>query len=461
MTFQRADAAWPAHQTEASADASAVFPRSINRRQITRAVKGEGSWIIDADGRRFLDASSGVFVAILGHSPMAVADAIAQQARELNFAYTGDFTSAALERLAQRLVSIAPDGIERVWLSTSGSAANETAIKLARQYHLVNGDSGKTKVISRRHSYHGSTIGALSMTGSLPRRKPYEPYLLNFPQVSPPYCYRCPYAQQPKNCALACADEIEEAILAAGEQYVSAFIMEPIAGGPLGALPSTAEYMQRARSICDRYNVLMIVDEVVSGLGRTGDWFAIEESGVVPDMITLAKGLGGGYLPIGAVLAHKRIHQAFEAAGQSFVHSESFTGHVLLGTAGAAVLDYIEDNGLRAKVKELARYLEERLEPLGELSIVGEVRGRGLLRGLELVADKKTKRPFSRTLNVAERVSQAAAEHGVLLLTGNAAADGVNGDTIVVAPPYVTTHAEIDLIHDALRAALQRVTDEI
>jgi len=440
---------------------SAVFPRTTGRASISQAVRGDGAWIVDSDGRRFLDASSGVFVAILGHSPDSVAEAIAKQARELNFAYSGDFTTGAQERLAQLLVSIAPPGIDRVWLTTSGSLANETAIKLARQYHLLNGDSEKTKIVSRRHSYHGSTIAALSMTGSLPRRKPYEPYLLNFPQVSPPYCYRCPYNLEPTSCAIACADDIEKAILAAGQQYVSAFIVEPIAGGPLGALPSPPEYLRRAREICDRYNVLLIVDEVVSGLGRTGDWFAIEESGVVPDLITLAKGLGGGFLPIGAVLAHSKIHSAFEKSGVSFVHSESFTGHVLLGAAGEAVLEFIEKNGLREVVRELAGYLEKALQPLADSPMVGDVRGRGLLRGLELVADKRTKEPFPRSMQVAEQVARATAERGVLVLVGNAAADGVNGDTIVIAPPYVTKREEVDLIYDVLRTSLDEVAAQL
>jgi adenosylmethionine-8-amino-7-oxononanoate aminotransferase len=440
---------------------SAVFPRGAFRPSVSKAVAGDGAWLIDSDGRRFLDACGGVFVAILGHSPAAVAEAIALQTRTLNFAYSGDFTTDAQERLAQRLVSIAPPGIERVWLTTSGSMANEVAVKLARQYHLLKGNTQKTKIISRRHSYHGSTIGAMSMTGSLPRRKPYEPYLLNFPQVSPPYCYRCPDKLEPVDCAIACANEIESAILAAGEEYVSAFIVEPIAGAPLGGLTSPPEYLRRARDICDRYNVLMIVDEIVSGVGRTGDWFAIEESGVIPDIITLAKGLGGGFVPIGAVLAHKKIHHAFEEADASFIHSESFTGHVLLGAAGNAVLDFIDNNALLPAVRELAKYLEISLAPLANSPLVGEVRGRGLLKGIELVASKRTKKPFARSLRVAERVARATAARGVLVLTGNAGVDGVNGDTVMVAPPYVTTRSEIDFMAEVLSIALDEVAGEL
>jgi adenosylmethionine-8-amino-7-oxononanoate aminotransferase len=440
---------------------SAVFPRSTANPVKSQAATGDGAWIIDAEGHRYLDACSGAFVAILGHSAGAIAEAIAQQALSLNFAYSGDFTTQAQEYFAKRLVATAPQGMEHAWLTTSGSTANETAVKLARQYHLLNGEAERTRIISRRHSYHGSTIGALSMTGSVPRRKPYEPYLLEFPQVSPPYCYRCPYGLEPAECAVRCADEIEQAILAAGEQNVSAFIVEPIAGAPLAALPSPPEYLRRAREICDRYGVLMIADEIVSGMGRTGDWFAVTESGVVPDIITLAKGLGAGFVPIGAVLVHDRIHRVFEQTGVSFVHGESFTGHVLLGAAAAAVLDFIDDNDLLPAVRDLAQYLERSMQPLCDLPMVGEVRGRGLLRGIELVADKGTKQPFARSLGVAERVARATAQRGVIVLTGNAAADGVNGDTVVVAPPYVTTKPEIDMIVGVLQAALNQVVDEL
>lgn len=417
--------------------ASAVFPKSPASYQLPVAVSGDGAWIVDSEGKRYLDGSGGVFVAILGHSPTSVGKAISAQAAELNFAYSGDFTTRPQEQLASMLTAIAPEGVEKAWLTTSGSTANETAMKLSRQYHLLRGNPEKVRVISREHSYHGSTVGALSMTGSLPRRKPFEPYLLNFPKIAAPYCYRCQFRADETSCALQCANELEAAIKTVGEQYVSAFIVEPVAGAPLGGLTSSPAYMRRIREICDRFDVLMIVDEVVSGLGRTGTWFGIEESGVTPDLITLAKGLGGGFLPIGAVLAHERVHKAFEDAGASVVHSESFTGHVLLGTAGIAVLEFIEKNGLLEHVGKLSEYLEARSARLARCALVGEVRGRGLVRGFELVADKVTKRPFDRQERVSERVAKAAAARGVLLLTGNGAADGINGDTVVMAPPQL------------------------
>lgn len=448
-------------EADAAPRASAVFPKSPAAYQLPVAVSGDGAWIVDADGKRYLDGSGGVFVAILGHSPAGIGEAIAAQAAQLNFAYSGDFTTGPQEQLARMLTAIAPKGIEKAWLTTSGSTANETAMKLARQYHLLRGHSEKVRVISREHSYHGSTVGALSMTGSLPRRKPFEPYLLNFPKIAAPYCYRCRFGADESSCALQCANELESAIKAAGAQYISAFIVEPVAGAPLGGLTSSPAYLRRIREICDRYDVLMIVDEVVSGLGRTGDWFGIEQSGVTPDFITLAKGLGGGYLPIGAVLAHARVHQAFEDANASVMHSESFTGHVLLGTAGVAVLEFIEKNGLLEQVTRLSRHLEAISARLADSPLVGDIRGRGLVLGLELVADKRSKKAFDRRLRVSERVTRAAAARGVLLLAGNGAADGIDGDTIVMAPPYVATAADLEHMVSVLDIALAEVATEL
>ena len=439
---------------------SSVFHRNISRTYPV-AVGGDGAEISDDQGVTYIDGVGGVFVAILGHSPFEVAQAISDQVMTLNFAYTGDFTTAAEERLADQLIRIAPPGFSKVWLTTSGSTANEAAMKLARQYHLLKGSPEKTRVVSRRHSYHGSTMGALSMTGTPPRRRPYEPYLLDFPKVEPPNCYRCPLGLTYPSCQAVCADEIEKAIATVGAQYVSAFITEPVAGGPLGALATPPEYFQRARAACDRNDVLLIVDEIVSGLGRTGDWFGVEESGIVPDIITLGKGLGGGFVPVGAVLVHERVYQAFESAETSFLHGESLTGHVLLGAAGSAVIDYIEANDLLRQVRERGQYLQQRLQAATELPMVGQVRGRGLLRGLELVHDKSSRRPFPRAARIAERIVEAAARENVLLLAGSAGANGVDGDTVLVAPPYVITEKQIDRIVEVLLASIRRVAEDV
>ena len=446
--------------SQASSTRNAVFRRDISR-SYPVAVGGNGAEVIDAEGCAWLDAAGGVFVAILGHSPHAVAQAISEQAHALNFAYSGDFTSAAQESAAQALIAIAPPGFAKVWVTTSGSTANETALKLARQYHLLTGHPEKTRIVSRRHSYHGSTVATMSMSGPAPRRRPYEPYLLDFPHVEPPNCYRCPLGKAYPSCAAACADEIETAIRSVGSQYVSAFIVEPVAGAPLGALVTPPEYLRTARAVCDRHDALLIVDEVISGLGRTGDWFAIEESGVVPDIITLGKGLGGGFVPMGAVLVHERVYRAFESAGTSFVHGESLTGHVLLGTAANAVIEFIERHDLRSNVRRQGAYLKDRLRGFQTSSIVGAVRGRGLLHGLELVANKATRQPFPREMRVAERVVGAAARAHVLLVAGHAGVDGVDGDTVVIAPPYVVSEAQINRIVDVLDASISEVAGEL
>lgn len=421
------------------------------------AVAGDGAVVIDAEGRRRIDAASGVFVAILGFAPSAVAEHVALRLRTLPFAYGGTFANADEDRLARLLIERAPPGMAKVWLTTSGSTANETALKLARQYHTLRGNAEKTVVIARWHSYHGSTVGAMSMSGSIPRRQPYQPYLLDFPHVDPPYCYRCRRGLVPESCGGACAADIEEVISKIGARHVSAVILEPVAGAPLGALVSPDHWLWRVRAICDRHDVLLIVDEIVSGTGRTGDWFAIAASGVVPDLITLGKGLGGGLVPIGAVVVHERVVQAFEAEAAAFVHSESFTGHAVVGAAGTAVIEYMEATGMLDRVRELGLRLDQLLRPLRSHPLVGEVRGRGLLRGLELVQDKATRAPFPRARRVAEAVVAAARRRDVLFLVGNAAADGQNGDTIIIAPPYVTVDGQLDTIVSTLVDALDDV----
>lgn len=434
----------------------AVFHRRLSR-PYPAVVRGEGIYLWDENGNRYMDGAAGVFVAILGQGVDEIADAIDEEMRRVAFACTTSFSSAKERALARKLVKWAPEGFDKAWICTSGSHANETAIKLARHYHLVRGNAGKHRVVARRHSYHGSSLGALSLTGATPRRAPYEPLLLDFPHVSPPNCYRCPLDLAYPACGAACAGELEEAIERAGPETVSAFIVEPMAGGPLGALVTPPEYLESVRGICDRHDVLLIADEVVSGIGRTGRNFAVEHSGVVPDVITAAKGLGAGYVPIGAVLAHGKIHAAFEAAGASFVHGESFTGHTAVCAAGLATLEYVEAHGLVRRAGELGEHLGARMEALKDHPMIGEIRGLGLMRGAELVADKATGRPFPRSLGVAERVERACAERGLLVVPGAAGADGTDGDTVVLGPPYVVTREEIDTMVSILREALGAV----
>jgi len=440
----------------APANADRVFHREIGRDYPT-VDRGEGVYVYDSEGRRYIDGAGGIFVINLGHGSPAVEAAMLRQFRRIAFAHTGHFTSEAEQRFSDRLLALAPAGFSKVWMSTSGSAANETALKLARHYHLITGNEQKARVIARWNSYHGSSIGALSMTGQTRRREPYEPYLLDFPHIEPPYCYRCPFGKTPDSCQIDCAEELDRTIRRIGARYISAFIVEPVSGGPLGALPASDGYFGRIREVCDRHNVLMIVDEVVTGAGRTGRKLGIDHAGVVPDLITLAKGIGGGFVPIGATLVHERIYAAFESTGTSFRHGETFAGHALTAAIGSAVLEEIERSDLVTRAARMGDLLARHLEKLRDLPVVGDIRGKGLLRGIELVRDKTTKAPFPREQQVAERIADEAMRQGLLLVAGGGCVDGVDGDTITLAPPYTIEPGQIRSITEILSTAISSV----
>lgn len=442
----------------ASANADRIFHREIGR-DYPMVDRGAGIYVFDSTGRRYIDGAGGVFVVNIGHGSPAVEQAMAAQAHRIAFAHTGNFTSEAEQRFSAQLLALAPPGFTKVWMSTSGSAANETALKLARHYHLLAGHPEKTKVISRWNSYHGSSLGALSMTGQTRRREPYEPYLQNFPHIEPPYCYRCPFGKTPDRCGIDCAEDLERTIRRVGANYVSAFIVEPVSGGPLGALAAPDGYFARIREICDRHDVLLIVDEVVTGAGRTGRNMGIDHWGVVPDLITLAKGIGGGYVPVGATLVSERIYAAFESSSTSFRHGETFAGHTLTAAIGSAVLEEIERLDLVARAAAMGVLLGTKLEALRALPIVGDVRGKGLLHGIELVRDKATKAPFPRQRHVSEQVADEAMARGLLVIAGGGCVDGVDGDTIALAPPYIVEPAEVEAIADILRGAITAVAE--
>jgi adenosylmethionine-8-amino-7-oxononanoate aminotransferase len=382
---------------------------------------------------------------------------MASQAGRVAFAHTSVFTSDAELAFARKLVDLAPAGFTKAWICTSGSAANETALKLAREYQLIKGQPKRTKIVARWNSYHGSSLGALSMTGQPRRREPYLPYMQDFPHIEPPYCYRCPFGLTYPDCGMACAHALEKAVQEAGPETVAAFIAEPASGGPLGAVVPPKEYFPIIREICDRHGILMIVDEVITGVGRIGRNFGIDRWGVVPDIITAAKGIGGGYVPVGAMLVHERVYAAFEEAGRSFRHGETFTGHAVISAAGAAVLDYVRDHGLIARAAATGRVLGEKLQRLRDIPIVGDIRGEGLLWGIELVRDKATREPFPRERGVAEKVAKVAFETGLLVVAGTGCADGVRGHTISLSPPLILTEAQAKELVDILETALRTI----
>lgn len=429
------------------------------------AVGGEGPYLIDAAGRRYLDASGGAAVSCLGHGRREVIEAIKAQLDRLAYAHTAFFTNEPSEALAEHLTTRAPGDLDYAYFVSGGSEANETALKLARQYFVDIGEPRRSNFIARRQSYHGNTIGALSVGGNPGRRAIYDPILArNTVHIPPCYAYR---GQRDDEDAAAygrrMADELEQAILAAGPQTVAAFICEPVAGGTLGAVPAVEGYLRRVREICERYGVLLILDEVMCGMGRTGTLYACEQDGVAPDLLTCAKGLGAGYQPIGAVLLSRRIHEAVAAGTGYFQHGFTYIGHAAACAGALAVQRLIESEGLLDSVRSQGEALQRDLDArLGDHPHVGDIRGRGLFRGVELVAERDGKVPFQPELRLNARIKTAAMAGGLICYPGGGTVDGWRGDHVLLAPPFTLTDAQraelVDKLASALEAALAQVT---
>lgn len=437
-----------------------VFHRDVSR-QYKVAALGTGARFVDETGHEFLDGSSGSYVCNVGHGQAEIVQAIYDQAIKLAFVNTRVFTSDAELGLARRLSSVAPMKESRVYLGSSGTAANEAAVKMAYQYHVLRGHPEKREVIARWRSYHGSSVGSLSLTGDRHKRSIFEPILVDRPHVEPPYCFRCPWNKERATCNLECADAVEDEILRLGPENVSAIITEPVSGAPLGSLGVPDGYFERLRDVCSRYDVLMIVDEVISGMGRTGAWFATSHYNVSPDIITLGKGLAGGFSPIGALVVSGDVFSEFTERHANFVHYETFTGHTLSAAAACAVFDFIDSRGLVNRVAQKGVEFGQMLRQLCDLPIVGHVRGRGYLWALELVQPDGTNKPFPTDLRMADKIVDAALEEGLLLISGRGAADGIQGDTVAIAPPYVATDDDLDDMVAVLRRVLEKVSRSI
>lgn len=427
-----------------------------------KAVRGEGVYLYDAEGRRYLDGSGGAAVVTIGHGVREVARAMAEQAERLAYAYMAQFTTEPLQRLAEAVVGLAPPGIAKAYFVSGGSEAAETALKLARQYFQLRGQPGKYRVVSRWQGYHGNTIGALSMSGRTQWFRDFRPYVLDFPHIAPCYCYRCPFGLAYPTCSVRCATDLERVIRQEGAESIAAFIAEPIVGTSAAGLTPPAEYFRIIREICDRHDILLIVDEVISGMGRTGLPFAITHWGVVPDMILVGKGISSGYAPLGGVLVHERVVQAFREAEANPFLPFTYAGNPVSCAAGLAVLEYCRARNLFARAGEMGEELFGRLGALADAALVGEIRGRGLLAGIELVADRRTKAPFPPEMAVGRRVAQAAFRRGLILLAGQPGlVDGVAGDHLLLAPPYVIERGEIAALVDILGEALAEVETEV
>lgn len=424
-------------------------------------VRGEGIYLWDQEGRRYIDAVGGALVVSIGHGNKEVAEAVREQMARLAFAYSGLFMNEPYIELAERLVRMAPPGCAKAYFVSGGSEAMEIALKVVAQYHRLRGKAGKRRVVGLWRGYHGSTIGALSMSGHSSRRRDYAAYLLDFVHIPPPYCYRCPWGLAYPSCNVRCAEELENVVKSEGADSIGAFICEPILGNSAIAVAPPSEYHATVRSICDRYDLLYIADEVVTGIGRTGRNFAVDHYGVVPDVIVSAKGLAAGYYPLGAILLHQRVWEVLEKApGATFFLGYTYSSNPVACAAGLAVLDVLTRNDLIRRADEMGRVLLARLRGLGALPIVGDVRGRGLLLGVEFVADRDTRAPFPRAARIAERVVAAALAHGLIVLPGTGAADGIAGDHIALAPPFTVTEEEADRIVRTLEEAVREVQTE-
>jgi adenosylmethionine-8-amino-7-oxononanoate aminotransferase len=435
-----------------------VFHRSLKANYPT-AVKGDGIYIIDENGKKYLDGSCGAAVSCLGHSNQQVRDAIINQVNSLAFAHTGFFTNDSMERLADFLVEKAPKGIDKVYFFSGGSEATEASIKLAVQYFQEIGKPTKTGIIARWQSYHGNTLGALSAGGNRWRRAQFQSLLIDMDHIDPCYEYRLRNeGESLEQYAIRSANLLEECILKHGADNIAAFIAEPVVGATMGCVPAEKGYLKRVREICDKYNVLLILDEVMCGMGRTGYLFAEEEDGVAADMIAVAKGLGAGYQPIGALLISSEIYEAVYKGSGFFQHGHTYIGHATACAASLAVQQVIQKENLLQNVKEKGASLRKKLDSeFGSHKHIGDIRGRGLFIGLEIVEDRASKTPFDSSKKVHDMIKKEAMNEGLMCYPMGGTIDGVKGSHIMLAPPFIMTDAQVDELVEKLGKAVKKV----
>lgn len=438
-----------------------VFYRSVNR-TYPIIERGSGLYLYDTEGAEYLDFGSGIGVVNIGYGVPEIVQAMHEQAEKTSFVYSAPFTSEPLIRLSKKVIDLAPAGMSKVLLVSGGSLAVESAIKLARQYHLERGNASKYRVVARWTGYHGNTLGALSASGRPLWRTHFTPLLLDFPHISPPYCYRCPLAKEYPDCGVACAWELERVIKYEGAQHISAFIAEPVIGTSAAGVTPPPEYYPIIREICDRYDVLFISDEVITGFGRTGAKFGIDHWKVVPDLIVVGKGLGGGYSPLAAVLLSQEVCETFASGSGSHTQGYTYAGNPLSAATGLAVLEYVEKHKLVQRVASMEGYLREKLESLRDTGIVGDVRGKGFLMGVEFVQDPETKTPFPKEFELTSRIVAATLERKLMTIGGmGGMVNGDLGDHLQITPAFTITKDQIDkaieIIHDSICEVLTPV----
>jgi adenosylmethionine-8-amino-7-oxononanoate aminotransferase len=434
----------------------AIFPRNFLKKY-PHATRAEGCFVYTDDGKRYMDAAGGAAVVTIGHGVEEIGSAMAEQTSRLAYVHSSQFQTEIAEKLAQRILALAPDGMRpegRVYFTSGGSEATETALKLARQYWLECGETKRFRVLSRLQSYHGSTLGALSVSGNVRRREPFAPMLAEWGHIPPCYCYRCPYGLRYPECNVECADELNRLLERDGSEDVAAFIFEPVVGATLGAVAPPDGYVQRIAEICRQHGILLIADEVMTGMGRTGKPFAMEHWGATPDMILVGKGIASGYAPLGAVIVSGRVAETISRGSGTFLHGFTYNAHPVATAAGNAVLDYIERENLFARVNVAGKEMRAALEPLKKFSVVGDVRGMGLLWGIEFVQDKKTRDPFPSDARIAYRIQEDALEAGIMTYPIQGCVDGTRGDHILLAPPFTITSAMIQMLAAGLEKAI-------
>ncbi len=434
---------------------TSVFHRQL-RTPLPRAVGGTGVYLIDHTGKRYIDASGGAAVSCLGHGHPDVIRAIKDQADRLAYAHTSFFTTDVAEELADTLIADAPPGLTHVYYVSGGSEGIEAALKMARQYFVEIGQPQRRHFIARRQSYHGNTLGALAVGGNEWRRQQFAPLLIDVPHIAPCFAYRFKDpAESEEEYGRRVADELEAKILELGPDTVIAFVAETVVGATAGAVPPVPGYFKRIREICDRYGVLLILDEVMCGMGRTGTLHACTQEGIAPDLMVIAKGLGGGYQPIGAVLVSGRVYEAFRQGSGFFQHGHTYIAHAVSCAAALAVQQVLKRDGLVDRVRRQGEKLMSALtERFGNHHAVGDIRGRGLFQAIELVKDRATKAPFDPALKLHARIKQEAMARGLMVYPMGGTIDGKHGDHVLLAPPFIITDDEIVAVVERLGEAV-------
>jgi adenosylmethionine-8-amino-7-oxononanoate aminotransferase len=430
-------------------------------RDYASIVKGEGIYLYDDQGKRYIDSASGPILCSLGHGVEEMAEVLGDQARKVAFAYRMDFTTPVLEEAAAKVCQATGGAMDRVFMVSGGSEATEIAVKLARKYHIDNDQPSKYKIISRWLSYHGMTMGALSWSGMTARRADYDPMLHDSSHIAPAYCYRCWFNQEPETCDLECAQALENEIMCQGPATVAAFIAEPVSGMSLCGAAPREDYFTRIKEICDKYEVLLILDEVMTGFGRTGKWFAYEHFETVPDIIALGKSMGGGYFPVGAAAVTARVADTIAKKSGMFGAGFTWAGNPLAAAVVCKAIDLLKEHQLVEHCAEMGEYLAEKLEALRSHPTVGDIRGKGLMRGIEFVRDQETKQPLDPQLLFWRQLAHEALDRGLFIESSGACDRGQAGDMMMFGPPFIVTKEQIDemiaLFDEVLSAVETRI----